>query len=136
MKLILTVLIVGASLSGCAGITFYGNQDPVVSQSDFSRVASFQDRKTPPNRTPDKQYPDGTVMYVLNHESAWCGAVIWVIIPIPLLLPLCHNHTEMTYRDGKPIQMRSQWSGLTHGAVCAPLGYGFTGNLKDICGVF
>jgi hypothetical protein len=135
MKRIL-VLIFGASLSGCVGITFYGNQDAVVSQTDFSRVASFEDRERPPNRAPDKQYPDGSVMYVLNRETEWCGTVIWAIIPIPLMLPLCHSHTEMTYKDGKPIQMRSQGSGLTHGAACSPFGPVLSGKSKDICGVF
>ena len=120
MRFLLSVLMLGVCLSGCVGVSLYGNKDAVISKTDFSRVPSFQDREKPPNRTPDKQFPDGTEMYILQHDTSWCGVVIWAIIPIPLMLPLCHDHLEMTYKEGKPIQMTSQWSGLTFVAACVP----------------
>lgn len=136
MKRTVFILIFTASLSGCVGFSIHGNKDEVVSKTDFSRVHSFGDREGPPDRAPDKQYPDGTVMYVLSHKPAWCGAVIWAIIPVPLLLPICHDHTEMTYKDGKPIQMRSQWTGTTYGAACGPFMplLGLSGSQVGFCG--
>jgi hypothetical protein len=120
MKLMLAALVLGVSLSGCAGITYYGHSDAVVSKTDFSPVNSFQDREKPPSRAPDKQYSDGTVMYVLQNETVWCGPTIWAVIPVPLLLPLCRDHTEMIYKDGHPIQMTYQGTGFTSVAICGP----------------
>jgi len=118
-KLLLAVLMLGMNLSGCAGFMYYGPGDVVVSKTDFSRVNSFEVREKPPSRAPDKQYPDGSVMYVLHNETEWCGATIFAIIPVPLFLPLCHEYTEMIYKDGKPIQV-TQLERKYSGAICGP----------------
>ena len=119
MKNSLLALILVINLSGCVGFTFSRNGDVVVSDTDLSKV-NLLNRKTPPARIADKKYSDGSEMFVVEHERKWCGLTIFAIIPIPLWLPLCQVHTEVTYKDGKPIQMTSQWP-KTSGGACGPL---------------
>jgi hypothetical protein len=118
MKKLLFIFLIAVNLSGCVGVYFSKNGDVVTSDTDFSRT-NLSVRSNPPPRVADKINTDGSEMYVTDHERKWCGLTIWAIIPIPLWLPLCHVHTEVTYKHGKAIHMASQWP-TGSGFLCGP----------------
>ena len=117
MKHIIFSLMLLISLSGCVGYTYSRNGDVVIGTGSSLLVG---DQPGPPNRKPDQVYPDGSEMFVVQNEREWCGLTIWAIVPIPLWLPVCHIHTEITYKNGKIIKASSQ-SPILSGALCGPL---------------
>lgn len=133
MKKILFIGLLAVNLSGCVGIYSSSNGDVVESSTDFSRT-DLRSREMPPSRAPDKINADGSEMYVINHELQWCGLTIWAVVPIPLWLPLCKSHTEVTYKDGKAILMASQWP-TGSGFLCGPFVpiMGIDGGSKGFC---
>lgn len=118
MKKSFFLFLLVVNLSGCVGVYFSKNGDIVTSHTDFSRT-DLSVRTAPPPRVADQINPDGSEMYIVAHERKWCGLTIWAIIPIPLLLPLCQVHTEVTYKDRKAIYMASQWP-TGSGLLCGP----------------
>jgi len=136
MKRILLTLLFAASLPGCVGFSIHGNKGREVYKNNFAGAGRYVVSTTPPDRAPDKQNPDGSVMYVLRNETAWCGVIIWAVIPVPLLLPFCTDRVEMTFKDEAPVQMMAQWTGALFGAACGPfmplLGLG--GGPRGFCG--
>jgi hypothetical protein len=114
MKVSLSVLILVVNLSGCLGLEYTRNVDVVGSTIYSSRYPERLARK------PNKTNPDGSESYVIAEETKWCGLTIWAIIPIPLLLPVCHARTWVTYKDGKQIQWTSQVPKTSVG-MCGPL---------------
>lgn len=133
IKTSLLALVLAFNLSGCVGFTFSKNGDVVVSEQDFSRV-NFKNQSNPPARISDKINSDGSEMYVVQNEREWCGLTIWAIIPIPLWLPLCHVRTEVTYKNGSPTKMSSQWP-KTLGGLCGPFVpiFGIGGGSQGFC---
>ena len=116
MKNSILSLILIINITGCVGFIYSSNSDIAVGKS-LDPVESRYLKK--PNTIADQINPDGSEMYVVKDELKWCGLTIWAIIPIPLWLPVCRTHTEVTYRHGKPIQVAHQ-SPTTSEALCGP----------------
>lgn len=133
MKKIFLIYLLAVNLSGCMGIYVSKNGEIVESNSDFSRT-DLSVRERPPSRVADKINTDGSETYVTNHEQRWCGLTLWAVIPIPLWLPLCKVHTEVTYKDGKAIHVASQWP-TGSGFLCGPFVpiMGIDGGSKGFC---
>ena len=136
MKRTLLTLLFAASLPGCVGFSIHGNKGREVYKNNFAGAGRYVVSSTPPDRAPDKQHPDGSVMYVLRNETAWCGVVIWAVIPVPLLLPFCTDRVEMTFKGEAPVQMMAQWTGALFGAACGPFMplRGLGGGPSGFCG--
>lgn len=117
MKKLAVLFLLAVNLSGCVGAYFSKNGDIVASDTDFSRVRFSS--KSNPSGVADKINADGSEMYITEHERKWCGLTLWAIIPVPLWLPLCHVHTEVTYKGEKPVHMTSQWP-TGSGFLCGP----------------
>jgi hypothetical protein len=119
MKNFIFILVLIFNLTGCVGYTYSKNGE-VVYKPDFSPVANFKYRETPPDRKADKINPDGSESYFVYDETKWCGLTVFAIIPIPLWLPTCHAYTEVIYKDGKPLNVATQWPHAS-GSLCGPL---------------
>jgi hypothetical protein len=128
------ILMLLVNLSGCMGITFSRNGHVVVN-TDYSPVENFKDRESPPARKSDKVNPDGSETFRVYDGTKWCGLTIWAILPIPLWLPVCDAYTEVTYKDGKPVNVATQWL-HTSGLLCGPLilvPTGMDGGSSSLC---
>jgi hypothetical protein len=101
--------------SGCAGVAFSRN-GPVSHEE--SRIALGYGDKLP-EREPDRTNPDGSKTYVTADEWRWCGLTIWAVIPVPLWLPVCRDHGEVTYMNGVRVDQTTQWL-RTDYALCGP----------------
>ena len=119
MRAFLLVFIFAINLTGCVGFNYSGNGKTYVSDSNFSSVP-FNYKTSPPARDPDRKNPDGSEMFIVEHEWKWCGLTVWAIIPLPLWLPVCSNHLEATYMNGKITLVASQQPTFT-GYWCGPL---------------
>ena len=118
MKFVFSLILM-SSLTGCVGIQLERPGD-IIDRPDFASVSNWEYRKAPPSRKADKINTDGSETFLVEEKSVWCGLTVWAIIPIPLWLPVCHNYTWATYKEGKPITSASQWV-KTSGLICGPL---------------
>lgn len=116
MKNIYIFSLLLVQITGCAGYTYSGDSNIVIS-NDLS-LLELQFR-TKPNRVADKTNPDGSEMFIVQDGPKWCGLTVWTIIPVPIWFPGCHTHIEVTYKDGTPTRVEHQWPVLT-GRLCGP----------------
>lgn len=71
---------------------------------------------------------EGQEYFVYNRSLAWRGVLVFIIIPIPLLLPVGHNETTLFFEHGKLIRtIREEFK--SNAAVCGlhsegPNGFG------------
>jgi hypothetical protein len=130
MKKLISLLLLVVSLSGCVGVYFSKNGDVVANKTATDLLV----RTTHPPGVADKINPDGSEMYITDHERVWCGLTIVAIIPIPLWLPLCHSHTEVTYKDGKP-RSTIKYGPTGSGFLCGPFVpiMGIDGGSQSFC---
>ena len=117
LMLIITIIVL--NISGCIGAT--SSNYSYVIESDL-RTNPYLDKNylTKPNRAADKVSADGLESYIVSSELKWCGFTIYaLLLPIPLMLPVCHSNHEVSYKDGKPVRQKFEY-GKTYGAVCGP----------------
>ncbi len=118
---ICAALCVLGGLMGCVGITVSTGGHaktshvsgtvsiaPVVADQGGQR-SSDQRNLAPTNRKE-----------IVDAERNWCGVTIWVVVPIPLILPVCSAHTEVIYVDNRAtakteVRTKHRWM------VCGPL---------------
>jgi hypothetical protein len=105
------------NLTGCVGYTYSKDSDVVVSNVMSPAELQFS---TKPKRIADKINPDGSEMYVVKDGLKWCGLTIWAIVPVPLWMPGCRVHTEVTYKGGTPTRVENRLSNIS-GRLCGPI---------------
>jgi hypothetical protein len=120
MKLIKVFLIItlASNLSGCVGYWVSGNATGVAVELSENNV-EYKGMPYFGVESARNNHPvNGSQIY--NAETKWCGLTIWAIIPIPLMLPVCHSAIEMTFADGKPIR-RVEHYVKGGGLLCGPV---------------
>ncbi|HEY5761619.1 MAG TPA: hypothetical protein VIS73_00280 [Rhodocyclaceae bacterium] len=55
----------------------------------------------------------GGEIWTYAERGRWCGAWIFAIVPLPLLLPICDTYDEVTFEDGRAVRARSRRFHLT-----------------------
>jgi len=118
------------NLSGCAG--YYYSKSSGVMEKDLTLALlvvpenkrnlwkkkdvefSNDDRAFPLGALPMNQenrqkVPVEIETKIFNDKRSWCGLTIWVGIPVPLWLPVCHTYTELILEDGEPVSAREQY---------------------------
>lgn len=118
MPHIILALMLVINLTGCVGYT-YSSNGALVTSTDLSPV-ELRYRSKAPDKKADKTNPDGSEEFLIYDETKWCGLTLWAIIPVPLWLPVCRSYTEVTYKDGKPTKVATQWV-HTSGSLCGLL---------------
>ena len=112
MKTIFLTLVLTMNLSGCVGFSISNN-------GEFQHIKygnNMQHQRLDP---PDRVNPDGSKTYIVNTESAWCGLTIFAIVPIPLMLPICHYREEVTDKDGVQV-LHTHQDPVDNMLVCGP----------------
>ena len=69
-------------------------------------------------------------VWMYKGDLAWVGAVPFVIVPIPLILPVTHEKVRFTLRDGHVVDAsvtKSVTVGGTYGFIPNPEGGGSFG---------
>ena len=61
---------------------------------------------------------NGTKIY--NKKSRWCGLIIFAVIPIPLVLPVCNSFTEVDFENSEIIKETFHHVEIS-GFMCSPL---------------
>lgn len=68
----------------------------------------------------DKYRKNGCEHWVYNRELAWGGGVLYVVFPIPLLIPIGNRETIIIFKDGIAIEALYEYA-RTPSYVCGPL---------------
>lgn len=128
----LLLLALAAALPACVGVSWCG-----TATYDSARPEEHVIR--PPRRSPKlrraddlvrsfgepderRATADGAEEWVYLDGWRWNGPVLFVVIPLPLLVPVGHDSTTYVLRDGvveRDIRVEQTWSG----AYCAPFGH-------------
>lgn len=80
---------------------------------------------------PKSSGKDGAQEYLIyNKDIAWRGLLVFVLVPIPLMLPVGHNQTTLFFENDHLVRSTSEY-GQAHIALCGmhsegPDGFGCT----------
>lgn len=117
-SLIAITIFSATILCGCAGVVTSSLPDPIHLGQNDARKHLIPDVT---NRAPDLKNDDGSETYIINDDYEWCGVTIWAVLPIPLKLPVCRNHAEATFKEGKIVSGVHQGGIITKGFWCSPV---------------
>jgi len=139
MKL-LGVLFFLVTMSGCAGVivsspstTNYKN--PTLSHylentdSDHTRTVEHSDEAVSYDMNQVKKYwgePSNSKhnseydIWLYKHPNEWCGVVPFLVIPIPLVLPVCEHSYEVKFKNNLVESIKEKYP-TVWGGICGPL---------------
>lgn len=55
-----------------------------------------------------KSGSDGTEAWIYSETHRLCGAWVWVIVPVPLLMPVCRTHDRVEFKGDTAVLARSR----------------------------
>ena len=101
------------SLSGCVGLQTHTPTNQTSPATDGYRIDGTQ------HFWSQSEHPvNGTL--TLRSEYEWCGAVLWAIVPLPLILPVCKSYSRVNFADGKPTTNESRGVAFSSFHGCGP----------------
>jgi len=107
----LVVVMLAFNLSGCAGYWLSHSATTTTDASNHTMILSGLQGST-------QHHPEnGSAIY--DREARWCGLTLWAVVPIPLMLPVCHSYSEVTFSNDKPIKRVDHYVGGS-GYLCGP----------------
>ena len=56
----------------------------------------------------NKSVADGADTWLYEEAGRWCGAWVWVIVPVPLLMPVCSTYDRVEFKDDRAVLVRSR----------------------------
>jgi hypothetical protein len=145
MKKILLILFSCTLLSGCVGaVGLYPKS--VAYKAPFARNTSYSDstgelRSTKTStqeaflqewgKPSHKELSADTECWIYHQRNEVCGVVLGVVIPIPLVLPVCSSEDRICFKNGaaSSITVRQTTEG---GIMCGLFVNGFHGG-PDLC---
>ncbi len=92
MRRVIVIFYLITQISGCIGVGF---SRPVYSSYDMPKKLT--------RLSENNEIKDGKV--IVNYKREWCGPVIGIVIPIPIMLPVCESFKELTYKEGSVIHV-------------------------------
>ena len=129
MKALLTLLLF-VLLSGCAAIIVPGARDIEgrdTTKEELDKLAHEKSWKL-------SSHPiDGRINVI--SKTKWCGIGFWVvIIPVPLMLPVCSDSVDILYANNVPIKIETI-DHVEYFIGCGPLVpyFGTTSGSTDFC---
>ncbi len=101
--IVLSILMI--LLSGCVGVSLQ-EKDRIINvnpKNSFELRANSHTGSLNGDHKPwyTESHPENGTKKLISH-TAWCGITLWVLIPIPLKLPVCENYMEATYENNEP----------------------------------
>lgn len=133
MKATLRIALLWPLLScGCLGATTVLPEDRALYELDLgdgtiaddptpSQVASHWGEPAERRREGDQE------IWLYAREREWVGAVVWAVVPVPLLLPVSRREVELRFSGGRFVSVRehaaephSAFCGLAVGMCSAP----------------
>lgn len=113
-------------LQACLGyVTYTETEVSKEANNSFYIGRNMEQISTDMGRSPTKKETKGnqvTWLYFSNNDakSVWCGHIPVVVIPIPLMLPVCEEKTEVIFEENsvtsyKNIKVKEG------GFICNPL---------------
>ena len=93
------------SVSGCIGVAWVGDKKELVFTRDKDETLSI-DRGMPPLGTLEREELDGEhgrwVRIYQRDGFLWTGPIVFLIVPVPLLIPMGHSHAiAIVDREGR-----------------------------------
>jgi hypothetical protein len=81
------IIFISIFLSGCVGVQFVNNESKIISL-EKSKETSTKEYYRISMGEPNKIYnEDGKEYWSYYEELTWSGALVYLIIPIPLIIP-------------------------------------------------
>jgi len=125
MRLVLVILC-SLLISGCAGVSTMpgstlhvdGCSDGVeglspgkfnLTSSDIEKVHGKPDKIISTENGEQWYYPNGL---------KWRGVVVWIVVPIPLILPVGHDYHVVNFSNGLCTSEEFQFDENDHGFAC------------------
>lgn len=106
-------LAVPLIISGCVGLQTNTQQSETTPATDGYRIDGTQ------HLWSQSEHPaNGTL--TLKSERKWCGAVLWAIIPLPLMLPVCKDYEQVNFANGQPTTQEKGWVDFSSFHGCGP----------------
>jgi hypothetical protein len=122
-NIFLSLLSVG--MVGCVGVKTYTEE--TYSKSYFKPITLSELTASHNDLIPSE---DGKSLKYLDKDNEWCGSVIYaVILPIPLMAPVCERSSEFEVKDGVVIE-KLETSIQKGGKVCGPLQFLLNGMMS------
>jgi hypothetical protein len=103
-------------LQGCVGVSYHEKKvKQSVKYDGVSKKIVLQKLGQPDEDI--KSSDRSTWVYSLA-ENKWCGAIVWLFIPIPLILPVCEEVLKVEFKSGfveKTLRYTMDFSGKACG---------------------
>ena len=94
----LIAVVIAALLMGCVGVVVPSSETRGI---DITR--QYRLHEMSPERAWDKEPHVADGKQTVDSVRKWCGIVlVAVIVPIPLMLPVCESYIEAAYEGGTP----------------------------------
>jgi hypothetical protein len=119
MKVLCKIILLSLSLSGCAGLVIKSNEREQLSSNSIITKEQLRLEKGEPSRI------EGDVwVYELNSNN-WVGVVPFIIVPIPLVLPLSEERIEYEF-TAEGLKSATLYTTRMKGGICGivPEGHG------------
>lgn len=103
-------------------------QNQIISPYKYTKGELEKSRGKPQSIT-----QNGDV-WVYSDNNSWCGALIMaVVVPVPLMFPVCRNELKVTYKESRPYEVRIVRA-KGYGAFCGPFitAFGHSGK-QEFC---
>jgi len=126
-------LLLAVPLGGCVGLVAIwetndkddaprllmdSSKHPAIWKSRAS-TSEYREKNGAPTRV--ERISEGEELWVYEKDmNQWCGATVWLVVPIPFMLPLCDEETEIRFVADQAVEQTYSGTDST-GFVCSPL---------------
>ena len=100
MKELIPLLVTCLILTGCVGINV-----PTTKVLSYNIGNEKNSSASAWNKIPHPV--DGKITTKSTRE--WCGYTVWALIPIPLWLPVCKAHTDVTFINNEAVKVERSY---------------------------
>ena len=100
---IVTFIILLMSIGGCVGM------QAVIPKSKLSKAPNMYYADGAWKSWSDSGHPENGSI-TLDAERRWCGVTLWLIAPVPLIMPVCRSYTKVEFEDNKPTKLIEGWT--------------------------
>ena len=114
------LLVVVLLVPGCIGIVGVGDKEskPALMSTEVD-AKRYESHSRKPERIEVESAGNGREVWIYQQEGLrWRGIVLFVIVPIPLIVPVGHEEMRIVVEQGRILSSATRKSGGTWGAMC------------------
>lgn len=128
IRIVIIFSFLAVQLVACVGITSYApaSRDHTLTSPEARQKADILSQYGKPNK---KETTLEGGIWTYDRGLQWCGVTLWVLVPVPLGLPICTANDEIEFLKGQITIIHSHYikkSGIKCGPFVNIFGFGMT----------